>query len=108
MLAQTEMQLEAQKSELRKQEMMSEADLKKQLMQLEFHYNMQIKAKESEGLSSREASREDRKDSRTKMQASQQSKLIEQRNGGGQPVDFESSGNDNLSGSFDLSRFEPS
>ena len=108
MLAQTEMQLEAQKSELRKQEMMSEADLKKQLMQLEFHYNMQIKDKESEGLSNREASREDRKDNRTKMQASQQSKLIEQRNGGGQPVDFESSGNDNLSGSFDLAQFEPS
>ena len=108
MLAQTEMQLEAQKSELKKQEMASEADLKKQLMQLEFHYNMQLKSKESEGLSNREASREDRKDSRTKMQASQQSQLIEQRNGGGQPVDFESSGNDNLSGNFDLGQFTPS
>ena len=108
MLAQTEMQLESQKSELRKQEMTSEADLKKQLMQLEFHYNMQIKQKESEGLNDRESSREDRKDGRTKIQASQQSKLIEQRNGGGQPVDFESSGNDNLSGNFDLGQFEPS
>ena len=108
MLAQTEMQLETQKSELRKQEMMSEADLKKQLMQLEFHYNMQIKEKESKGLSDRESSKENRKDDRTKMQASQQSKLIEQRTGGGQPVDFESSGNDNLSGNFDLGQFEPS
>ena len=108
MLAQTEMQLESQKSELRKQEMMSEADLKKQLMQLEFHYNMQIKEKESKGLSDRESSKENRKDDRTKMQASQQSKLIEQRTGGGQPVDFESSGNDNLSGNFDLGQFEPS
>jgi hypothetical protein len=107
-LAQTEMQLEMQKSELKKQEMASEVDFKKQLMQLEFHYNMQLKAKESEGLSNRESMREDRKDNRTKMQASQQSQLIEQRTGGGQPVDFESSGNDNLSGTFDLSRFEPS
>ena len=107
-LAQTEMQLEMQKSELKKQEMASEVDFKKQLMQLEFHYNMQLKAKESEGLSNRESIREDRKDNRTKMQASQQSQLIEQRTGGGQPVDFESSGNDNLSGTFDLSRFEPS
>jgi len=107
-LAQTEMQLEMQKSELKKQEMASEVDFKKQLMQLEFHYNMQLKAKESEGLADRESVREDRKDKRTKLQASQQSQLIEQRAGGGEPVDFESSGNDNMGGSFDLSRFEPS
>ena len=107
-LAQTEMQLETQKSELRKQEMESEADLKKQLMQLEFHYNMKIKGVESDALDKRESGREDRKDSRTKIQASQQSKLIEQRNGSGQPVDFESSGNDGLTGNFDLGQFEPS
>jgi hypothetical protein len=105
-LAQTEMQLEAQRSEFKKQEMASEADLKKQLMQLEFHYNMQLKEKESKGLSDRESAREDRKDNRTKMQASQQSKLIEQRTGGGQPVDFESA-NDGMGG-FDIGQFEPS
>jgi hypothetical protein len=106
LLAQTEMQLEAQRSEFKKQEMMNEADLKKQLMQLEFHYNMQLKERESKGLSDRESAREDRKDNRTKMQASQQSKLIEQRTGGGQPVDFESA-NDGMGG-FDIGQFEPS
>ena len=70
---------------------------------------MQLKEAESDSLSKRESGKEDRKDDRTKMQASQQSKLIEQRTGeGGQPVDFESSGNDNLSGNFDLGQFEPS
>jgi len=106
-LAQTEMQLEAQRSEFKKQEMMSEADLKKQLMQLEHFYNMQLKEKETKGLSDRESAREDRKDNRTKMQASQQSKLINQRTGDGQPVDFESA-NDSMGGGFDVGQFEPS
>jgi len=107
MLAQTEMQLEAQRSEFKKQEMMSEADLKKQLMQLEHFYNMQLKEKETKSLSDRESAREDRKDNRTKMQASQQSKLINQRTGDGQPVDFESA-NDGMGGGFDIGQFEPS
>tara|TARA_R100001463_G_scaffold41166_1_gene86887 strand:+ start:1111 stop:3537 length:2427 start_codon:yes stop_codon:yes gene_type:complete len=107
MLAQTEMQLEAQRSEFKKQEMMSETDLKKQLMQLEHFYNMQLKEKETKSLSDRESAREDRKDGRTKIQASQQSKLIEQRTGGGQPVDFESA-NDSMGGGFDVGQFEPS
>tara|TARA_R100000353_G_scaffold57726_2_gene45643 strand:- start:5008 stop:7434 length:2427 start_codon:yes stop_codon:yes gene_type:complete len=107
MLAQTEMQLEAQRSEFKKQEMMSEADLKKQLMQLEHFYNMQLKEKETKSLSDRESAREDRKDNRTKMQASQQSKLINQRTGDGQPVDFESA-NDSMGGGFDVGQFEPS
>ena len=51
--------------------------------------------------------KEDRKDQRTRIQASQQSELIEQRKSGLPPKNFESAGNDILSGDFDLGAFEP-
>ena len=41
---------------------------------------------------------EDRKDNRTKLQATQQSEMIQQRQEDGLPINFESSGNDVLSG----------
>ena len=53
------------------------------------------------------ASKEDRKDQRTKIQATQQSELIDQRKTGKPPKNFESSGNDVLSGNFGLGNFEP-
>jgi hypothetical protein len=49
---------------------------------------------------------EDRKDKRTKIQATQQSELIEQRQNQTLPKDFESSGFDTLDG-FGLEQFEP-
>ena len=51
--------------------------------------------------------KEDRKDERTKMQATQQSELIDQRNTGRPPKNFESAGNDILDGDFDLGAFDP-
>ena len=50
--------------------------------------------------------REHRKDDRTKIQASQQSELIEQRKNNTPPKDFESAGFDNLGG-FGLEQFDP-
>jgi hypothetical protein len=105
--AQTEMQLEQSKSQLRLEEQKQEVEFKKQLMELEFQYNMKLKGMETQGLADREKVREDRKDQRTKLQASQQSELIEQRNQGGTPKNFESAGNDILSGDFNLNAFEP-
>ena len=49
---------------------------------------------------------EDRKDQRTKIQATQQSQLIEQRQNESLPKDFESAGFDNLGG-FGLEQFTP-
>jgi hypothetical protein len=49
---------------------------------------------------------EDRKDKRTKIQATQQSELIEQRQNQTLPKDFESSGFDTLDG-FGLEQFGP-
>jgi len=105
-LAQTKMQVEQMKSQLGVQAMQQEAEIKKQLMQLEFQMNMQLKQAEVEGMKGREKEKEDRKDERTKIQASQQSELIDQRKTGGSPKKFESAGNDILGG-FDLGGFEP-
>ncbi len=105
-LAQTKMQVEQMKSQLGVQSMQQEAEIKKQLMQLEFQMNMQLRQAEIEGIKSREKEKEDRKDERTKIQASQQSELIDQRKTGGSPKKFESAGNDILGG-FDLGGFEP-
>jgi len=83
-----------------------EAEIKKELMEFEFQLNMQLKESESDVIKNKEKYKEDRKDERTKIQASQQSELIEQRNNNTPPKDFESAGFDNLGG-FGLEQFNP-
>ena len=99
------LQMEAQ---VESQRMMQEVQMKKELMALEFQYNMQLKGIEVDGVKDREKQKEDRKDERTKIQATQQSEMIEQRNSGKPPKNFESAGNDILGGGFDLGSFDPS
>ena len=86
--------------------MQIEAELKKALMAEEFNYNMQLRGIDQDMLGKREDKKEARKDDRTKIQASQQSELIEQRQKGTPPKNFES-GIDNLSDDFDFSEFGP-
>ena len=100
-------QLETLKAELDAQRLVQEAEIKKQLMELEFNYNMQLKGTEVEGQKEREKLKEDRKDERTKIQATQQSELIDQRKTGTPPKQFESAGNDILTGDFDLGMYDP-
>lgn len=104
---QTKAQLEQIKGQIEQQRMMAEVAAKKELMALEFQYNMQLKGIEVDGQKAREAAKEDRKDERTKMQASQQSELIEQRQKQTPPKSFESGGNDIMGGGFGLGTFEP-
>ena len=85
--------------------MYEEAKIKKDLMNHEFQLNLQLKQLEVDALKNKETMKEDRKDERTRIQASQQSELIEQRNNQGSPKKFESE-NDSLGG-FDLGSFEP-
>ena len=106
-LTQTKMQLEQMKAQLDSQKMTQEVAHKKELMELEFQMNMRLKGVEVDGIKTREKEKEDRKDERTKIQASQQSEMIEQRNSGKPPKNFESSGNDILGGGFDLGVFDP-
>jgi len=100
-------EIEQLKAQLSSQKMMQEVQHKKELMQLEFQMNMQLKSMEVESVKGKEKEKEDRKDERTKIQASQQSEMIEQRNSGKPPKNFESSGNDILGGGFDLGSFDP-
>jgi len=106
-LAQTQMSIEQAKVGFETEKLQQEANIKKELMALEFQYNMQLKGLEVEGSKSKEKQREDRKDKRTKIQATQQSELIDQRNNNKPPKNFESSGNDILGGMGDLSSFGP-
>jgi len=98
-LLQLESQLELVKLE-------KEAELKKQLMAEEFNFNQQLKQLDLQVINDKERYKEDRKDQRTKIQASQQSELIEQRKGNAGSKSFESSGSDTMGG-LDFSQFGP-
>jgi len=106
-LLQSQAQLEQLKAEMNSGKMQQEVHHKKELMQLEFQMNLRLKSMEVEGFKGREKEKEDRKDERTKIQASQQSELIDQRKKDKPPKNFESSGNDILGGGFDLGSFDP-
>ena len=106
-ITQSKLQLAQAETEAAAAKLQLELNAKKELMALEFQYNMQLKNMEVEGLKSREKEKEDRKDERTKIQATQQSEMIEQRKTGGTPKNFESSGNDTIGGGFNLESFEP-
>ena len=90
-LAQTKAGLEAQQSNL-------DFSHKKQLMQLEFQMQRGLKGMEVQGMMNREKTKEDRKDERTRIQATQQSELIDQRKGDKAPKKLESASNNNISG----------
>ena len=106
-LASTTITIEKNKFEFESMKLNQEAEIKKELMALEFQYNMQLKDMEVKGQKSKETEKEDRKDERTRIQATQQSELIDQRNNQKPPKKFESSGNDILGGVGDMSSFGP-
>jgi len=106
-LANTTITIEKNKFEFESMKLNQEAEIKKELMALEFQYNMQLKDMEVKGQKSKEKEKEDRKDERTRIQATQQSELIDQRNNQKPPKKFESSGNDILGGVGDMSSFGP-
>ena len=83
-----------------------EAQIKMQLMETEFDFNMKLKDSERQVIKDREKYKEDRKDERTRIQASQQSEMIQQRKQNLPAKKFESAGFDNLGG-FDLEQFDP-
>ena len=99
--------IEQAKSQFEIQRMEKEAQIKKQLMATEFEYNMQLAQAQIGATKNKEAEIEDRKDKRVKIQGTQQSELIQQRQTEGMPKNFESQGND-VMGGFDLSSFDPS
>ena len=106
-MAETEIQIEQAKSQFEIAKMEREAEIKKQLMAEEFNYDMELARLQGQVQQQKEGAIEDRKDQRVKIQGTQQSELIDQRQNDLLPKDFESAGNDNLDG-FGLEQFSPS
>ena len=103
-LTESNLQFEQGKSQFVIQRLQMEAEIKKQLMAEEFNYSMQLAQIKANTEGSKEKEIEDRKDERTKIQATQQSELISQRQNDSLPTNFESAGNDTLGG-FGLDDF---
>tara|TARA_R110000737_G_scaffold262308_3_gene270405 strand:- start:1256 stop:2548 length:1293 start_codon:yes stop_codon:yes gene_type:complete len=89
------------------QKMMQEIAAKKELMQLEFQMNIKLKQAESSGAKSRELLKEDRKDDRSRMEATQQGEIKYRNQTNQVPKNFESAGNDILGGGFNLDSTNP-
>jgi hypothetical protein len=105
-LAQTKVQVNKAQHLLNVNMLEKEAMIKKELMIHEFELNLKLKQMELQVINNKDTMKEDRKDKRTKIQATQQSELINQRQTGKPPKNFESAGFDNLGG-FGLEQFEP-
>ena len=86
--AEAEAQITRLKAELEAQRMQLEFQYKAQLIQLQQGIQSQVKQSEIQSQLDKEKYKEDRKDQRTAKQASQQSKLIQQRNQDLDPIDF--------------------
>ena len=106
-LFQTKSQLEQLKGQIEQQRISVEVGAKKELMALEFQYNMQLKGIEVDNARAKEKEIEDRKDKRTRIQGTQQSEMISQRKNDTPPTNFESGGNDTMGGGFGLGAFDP-
>lgn len=96
-LTQETVNVEQAKSQFEIQRMQTEAEIKKQLMELQYQYDMQLAQIKAQTIDKNLQAAEDRKDARTKIQATQQSELIDQRKNNSLPKDFETS-DDGFSG----------
>ena len=81
-----------------------EFNAKLKLMDREYYYQTGIKTAEINNDKEKTSNLEDRKDERTKIQASQQSELIDQRTKKRSPIDFKSS-NTSMTGELGLDEF---
>ena len=96
-LTQETVNIEQAKSQFEIQRMQMEAEIKKQLMQIQFQFDMQLAQIKEQVINKNAQEAEDRKDNRTKIQATQQSALINQRKNNTMPQDFETSDQDIMS-----------
>jgi hypothetical protein len=87
------------------EKMNNEAQLKQQLMETEFQYQMQVKGMVESNIQTRDTQKEEAKSDRISQQNTQQSKLINQRKNNLPAQSFESN-EDSLDG-FDLAEFNP-
>jgi len=102
---QAKMQIKQAEVAMDIEKLKNEAQLKAQLMEIEFGYQMQMRGLEQQQIDMREQSREKAKSDRITQANTQQSKMIEQRKRNLPPINFESN-EDSLDG-FDLAEFNP-
>ena len=102
-LTEQKVQVEQAKSQFEIQRMQTEMQIKAQLLAQEFEYNMQLAQVKVGAEGGKEKDIEDRKDQRVKLQGTQQSQLISQRQNDSGPVDFENTGIN--AGGFDVDSF---
>ena len=88
-LTASNVQYEQAKNQMEIQRLQTQAQLKKEEMQIKHMYDMELKQLEVQAMKEKEAFIEDRKDKRTKMEGTQQSEMIDQRNNDLMPIDFE-------------------
>jgi hypothetical protein len=88
-ITEQKMQLSQGDSQLEIQRMQTEAEIKREMMEIQFQYDLQLKQMDVGEVQRKEQYIEDRKDKRTKIQATQQSKMISQRQNDSLPSNFE-------------------
>ena len=86
----SQVRLEEIKTQGKSQILQQEAEIKKQLMQMEFQFNMQLKQLEAKTKTETQILAENRKDNRTRIQATQQSAMIDQKENKKPSQNFES------------------
>jgi len=105
-MTESKVQLEQAKSNFEISRMQTELEIKKQLMAQEFEYQKQLAQITQGSTTQKEQEIEDRKDKRVRIQGTQQSKLINQRQTDASPTDFEGAGTSQL-GTFGLQNMMP-
>ena len=85
----SKVQFEQAKSQLEIQRMQISSQIEMQKMQQQFQYDMQLKQVDAQSINQKDVVKEDRKDKRIKMEGTQQSKMISQRQNDSLPIDFE-------------------
>ena len=97
-LAETEVQVEQAKSQFEINKMQQKAEIDRQMLELRYSFDEKLKKMDLQMMKDKEASIEDRKDERTRIQATQQSQMIDQRKNDLLPTDFEKNQGDPLLG----------
>ena len=88
-LAESQAQLKKVDMELALQKMQVELNHKMQMAELQHQYDMQLKQMDIQKDDAKEQMIEERKDQRTRIQGTQQSQMIAQRNNDSAPINFE-------------------
>ena len=90
-LTESQVQIEQAKSQFEIQRMQAEQQIKIQVMAHEYEHKKQLAQIESQVVTVKEQEIENRKDKRIKLQGTQQSQLLNQRQNDGAPIDFQGS-----------------